>query len=155
MIMIFFMFPRALPDHTLVKPVQQQQHARSSSSSSGGSIVYNIVLDAGSTGSRIHIYKFRQQGQDLGLISDGFHQLKPGLSSFRDDPVAAAKSLAPLMEEAMKEVPKEQQVGSVAVMVEKASWWLPSCRCAVLLLFCNLPDMVLQLEVFNNTSTPW
>ena len=120
MIMIFFMFPNSLPDHTVVKAVNQKQQAQASdSSSSFSNIVYNIVLDAGSTGSRIHIYKFRQQGRELQLISDGFHQLKPGLSSFRDDPGAAAKSLAPLMEEAVKEVPREQQVGA---------WVLLHCR---------------------------
>jgi hypothetical protein len=68
------------------------------------------VLDAGSTGSRIHIYKFKQQGKQLQLISDGFHQLKPGLSAFPDNPEQAAQSLKPLMAEAIKEVPKAQQV---------------------------------------------
>jgi len=75
-----------------------------------GPFVYNIVLDAGSTGSRIHIYKFKQQGKQLQLISDGFHQLKPGLSAFPDNPEQAAQSLKPLMAEAIKEVPTAQQV---------------------------------------------
>jgi Golgi nucleoside diphosphatase len=114
LMLVAFMFPsggfRESIDHT-------QSSATSSSlrASSGGSgmYVYNIVLDAGSTGSRIHIFKFKQVGKQLLLQSDGFHQLKPGLSSFADNPKAAADSLKPLMQEALKAVPKEQQVRRV------------------------------------------
>ncbi|KAI8853828.1 nucleoside phosphatase family-domain-containing protein [Chytridium lagenaria] len=52
-----------------------------------------IMIDAGSTGSRIHI----------------FHQLKPGLSSFADDPEGAAKSLDALMEKADEVVAVEER----------------------------------------------
>ncbi|GBF92834.1 apyrase-like [Raphidocelis subcapitata] len=71
--------------------------------------VYSIVLDAGSTGSRIHVYKFerrRDQGGQLLLISDTFEQLKPGLSAFPDDPKKAAASLEPLLATAVRTVPK-------------------------------------------------
>jgi len=70
---------------------------------------YAIVLDAGSTGSRIHVFKFEQGDEGLKLISDTFQQLKPGLSAFADDPEKAAKSLVPLMETAVKTVPKDLQ----------------------------------------------
>lgn len=108
LMLVAFMFPhgglRESIDHT-------RSAATPSSIRQGSStFVYNIVLDAGSTGSRIHIFKFKQVGQQLLLQSDGFHQLKPGLSSFADDPKAAADSLKPLMQEALKAVPKEQQV---------------------------------------------
>jgi hypothetical protein len=75
----------------------------------GGDFVYNIVLDAGSTGSRIHVFKFEKAGGELKLISDTFEQLKPGLSSFRDEPQKAAESLRPLLEVALGAVPKGQQ----------------------------------------------
>lgn len=91
--------------------VQQAAMAADSDAAAGG-FIYNIVLDAGSTGSRIHIFKFKQEGSQLLLQSDGFHQLKPGLSAFPDDPEKAAQSLKPLMEEAVKEVPAAQQVCS-------------------------------------------
>jgi hypothetical protein len=124
MIMIFmlvlFMFPSGGPKgstHQHVQSTQALKHSSSrsstSSSSSRGGYVYNIVLDAGSTGSRIHIFKFKRAGKQLLLQSDGFHQLKPGLSSFADNPQAAADSLKPLMEEALKAVPKDQQVRRV------------------------------------------
>lgn len=71
---------------------------------------YAIVFDAGSTGSRIHVFKFEQDGGQLKLISDTFEQLKPGLSSYADDPAQAAASLQPLLETALKTVPAELQV---------------------------------------------
>jgi apyrase len=71
---------------------------------------YCIVFDAGSTGSRIHVYKFKATDSGLQLISDTFDQLKPGLSSYADDPAKAAESLTPLMAKAFETVPKELQV---------------------------------------------
>lgn len=127
MIMIFmlimFMFPSGGHKDALSQHSQEahtlapsSKSSRSSQTSEGaaaaGPFLYNIVLDAGSTGSRIHIFKFKQAGAQLLLQSDGFHQLKPGLSSFADNPQAAADSLKPLMQEALKTVPKAQQAST-------------------------------------------
>lgn len=83
MLMITFMFPSPVRDIKMSMAHlhhQQQQGSSGSGSSSGrGTFVYNIVLDAGSTGSRIHIFKFRRQaGGQLDLLSDGFHQVSSG-----------------------------------------------------------------------------
>lgn len=115
MIMILMLVAFMFPTGGFRESIDQKHSSATFSSihaSSGGSgtYVYNIVLDAGSTGSRIHIFKFKQVGKQLLLQSDGFHQLKPGLSSFADNPKAAADSLKPLMQEALKAVPKGQQV---------------------------------------------
>ncbi len=74
---------------------------------------YAVVFDAGSTGSRVHVFRFEQAGENgpLKLKSDTFEQLKPGLSSYADDPAKAAASLQPLLDTALKTVPKELQVG--------------------------------------------
>lgn len=78
---------------------------------------YAVVIDAGSTGSRVHIVKFLQgaDGQ-LQLQFDKFDQLKPGLSSYADDPPKAAESLAPLLALAEATVPAELQP-STSIMV--------------------------------------
>lgn len=112
MAMIFFFFPASKPVRDLKAMTIGQLHHQQqpAAAAGGGAYLYNIVLDAGSTGSRIHIFKFEQKGSSLNLISDGFHQLKPGLSAFPDEPQKAADSLKPLLEEAMKAVPAAQQV---------------------------------------------
>jgi guanosine-diphosphatase len=67
---------------------------------------YGIMMDAGSTGSRTHVFEFKFHADGRKeLVREVFEQLKPGLSSFADDPAAAAKSLKPLMEVAVREVP--------------------------------------------------
>ncbi|RUS12969.1 nucleoside phosphatase GDA1/CD39 [Endogone sp. FLAS-F59071] len=64
------------------------------------------MLDAGSTGSRIHVYRFNYCKESPELEDEIFEQIKPGLSSYPDDPVAAAKSLDFLMKIALEKVPK-------------------------------------------------
>lgn len=54
-----------------------------------GAARYAVVFDAGSTGSRVHVYRFdagKSGDGELKLVSDTFEQLKPGLSAFADNP---------------------------------------------------------------------
>lgn len=68
---------------------------------------YAVVIDAGSTGSRIHVFTFEpREGGALRLLKDDFQAIKPGLSSYKDDPKAAAASLKELLAVAMKAVPE-------------------------------------------------
>ncbi|EFX05558.1 nucleoside diphosphatase gda1 [Grosmannia clavigera kw1407] len=74
-------------------------------------VQYVMMIDAGSTGSRIHIYKFNNCGATPELESEVFKQTKKidgqssGLSAYPDDPEGAAHSLDSLMEEALSVVP--------------------------------------------------
>jgi len=68
---------------------------------------YAIVIDAGSTGSRVHVFRFEKRTGEL--VDDTFEQLKPGLSSYEDDAEAAGKSLIPLLEKAMETVPEHER----------------------------------------------
>ena len=66
---------------------------------------YAIMLDAGSTGSRIHIYEILMcDDQVLSLQKEHFHEVKPGLSSF-SSPAEAASSIDPLLEKALQIIP--------------------------------------------------
>ncbi|ORX90600.1 nucleoside phosphatase GDA1/CD39 [Basidiobolus meristosporus CBS 931.73] len=65
------------------------------------------MIDAGSTGSRVHVYKFNYCKENPELESEVFEQLKPGLSNYPNDPLGAAKSLDSLMVVAMENIPKE------------------------------------------------
>ena len=73
-------------------------------------VQYVLMIDAGSTGSRIHVYKFNNCGPTPELEGEEFKMTEKsvgGLSAFKDDPVAAAASLDPLMQVAMDTVPEK------------------------------------------------
>lgn len=79
-------------------------------SGTGPKYVYGIMMDAGSTGSRIHVYKFAvdpANPENLNLQSEVFRQLEPGLSSYAGNPKAAADSLRPLLRIAEESIPRE------------------------------------------------
>ena len=80
-------------------------------------VQFALVIDAGSQGSRIHVYKFNNCDATSKLEYEVFKELRPGLSAYASDPVAAATSLDPLMEEAVKVVP-HQLVGCTPVTVK-------------------------------------
>jgi guanosine-diphosphatase len=66
------------------------------------------MIDAGSTGSRIHIYRFNYcHGPSPTLEDEVFHQIKPGLSHYKHDVFDAALSIRQLMDVAVKNVPIE------------------------------------------------
>jgi len=69
-------------------------------------VQYALMLDAGSMGSRIHIYKFNNCGPSAAFEYEVFKQRQPGLSYYKSSPQQAAESLDELMDEAVKVVPK-------------------------------------------------
>ncbi|OSX56411.1 hypothetical protein POSPLADRAFT_1175139 [Postia placenta MAD-698-R-SB12] len=69
-------------------------------------VQYALMIDAGSTGSRIHIYKFNNCGPSPMYEYEVFRMTKPGLSSYKGRPQEAAQSLDGLLDEAMKVVPE-------------------------------------------------
>jgi guanosine-diphosphatase len=73
-------------------------------------VQYALMIDAGSTGSRIHVYKFNNCGSTPELEDEVFKMTEKksggsGLSSYKGDPEGAAKSLDVLMAAAMENVP--------------------------------------------------
>jgi apyrase len=84
-------------------------HNRKGGPNSRGPKNYAVIFDAGSSGSRVHVYCF---DQNLDLIPLGnelelFLQLKPGLSAYPTDPRQAANSLVSLLDKAEASVPRE------------------------------------------------
>lgn len=75
-------------------------------------VQYTIMIDAGSTGSRIHVYKFNNCGPTPELESEEFKMTEKkaggsGLSSYGADAEGAAKSLDMLMQVAVENVPED------------------------------------------------
>ncbi|KAI9058534.1 hypothetical protein FKP32DRAFT_1614935 [Trametes sanguinea] len=72
-------------------------------------VQFALMIDAGSTGSRIHIYKFNNCGPSPQYEYEVFKQRKGGLSDYKDSPSAAAQSLDELLDEALHVVPPSLQ----------------------------------------------
>lgn len=80
-------------------------------SSNFGNKRYGIVIDGGSTGTRIHVFGYGVEDRNpvFDFGRDGLASMKvnPGLSSYAMDPEAAGGSLAELLEFGKGRVPKE------------------------------------------------
>lgn len=72
-------------------------------------VQYALMIDAGSQGSRIHIYKFNNCGPSPAYEYEVFERRDPGLSFYKSNPQKAAESLDQLMDVAVGVVPKDLQ----------------------------------------------
>ena len=121
---VLLVVPRSSPhgtDFSRSQPFSRTHYEEAGGASGGGAggagERYAIVIDAGSTGSRIHIFKFLEgAGGALQLQFDKFDQLRPGLSSYADEPPKAAESLEPLLALAEATIPQEQRAAT-SIMV--------------------------------------
>ena len=101
---------------------------------------YVVVIDAGSQGSRVHVYTLDVPA--IGMPSARGEarvlRVKPGLSAFADDPIAAGASLEPLLEHAASFVPADALASTPALLyataglrsvpTDRAERVLASCR---------------------------
>lgn len=76
----------------------------------GGSLRYSVVIDGGSTGTRIHVFGYRiESGKPVFEFRGANYaslKLHPGLSAHADDPEGASVALSELVEFARGRVPK-------------------------------------------------
>lgn len=94
--------------------------AYQSASEKYAQIFYGIMFDAGSTGTRIHIFKFTHTAKDTPkLVYEIFRALKPGLSAYADDPDKCTLGILQLLEVAKKEIPSN--LWNVTPLVLKAT----------------------------------
>lgn len=70
---------------------------------------YGIVIDGGSTGTRIHVFGHRVDGVfDFREERSASMRVNPGLSAYAEDPDGAGKSLEELLEYGKRRVPGDQ-----------------------------------------------
>ncbi len=82
---------------------------------------HGIVFDAGSSGSRIHVYTFDiGEGGRFLLQTDDLLKIKPGLSAFKDEPSKAGESLRPLLEHAKSKVPERMWLATPTFLMATA-----------------------------------
>ncbi|XP_025732773.1 ectonucleoside triphosphate diphosphohydrolase 6 isoform X1 [Callorhinus ursinus] len=84
----------------------QQAHSPPETAARGHEVFYGIMFDAGSTGTRVHIFQFaRQPGETPTLTHETFKALKPGLSAYADDVEKSTSGIQELLDVAKQDVP--------------------------------------------------
>ncbi|MED6174352.1 putative apyrase 6 [Stylosanthes scabra] len=83
----------------------------SSHLSSQKAVRYGVIIDGGSTGTRIHVLRSSGGGGDgkkREVLDLGSMRVNPGLSSFAKDPEGAGRSIRELVEFGKGKVPREK-----------------------------------------------
>ncbi|XP_051005103.1 nucleoside diphosphate phosphatase ENTPD5 isoform X2 [Acomys russatus] len=101
------------------------------------STFYGIMFDAGSTGTRIHVYTFVQKtaGQLPFLEGEIFESVKPGLSAFVDQPKQGAETVQGLLDVAKDSIPRSHWERTPVVLKATAGLRLLPEQKAQALLF--------------------
>uniref|UniRef100_H3APR0 nucleoside diphosphate phosphatase n=1 Tax=Latimeria chalumnae TaxID=7897 RepID=H3APR0_LATCH len=74
--------------------------------SASNNVLHGIMFDAGSTGTRIHVFKFTQASNEPPkLAHETFKAIKPGLSAYSDEPDKCTEGIQELLEIAKEAVP--------------------------------------------------
>ncbi|XP_013879070.1 ectonucleoside triphosphate diphosphohydrolase 6 [Austrofundulus limnaeus] len=75
-------------------------------SGDGHSFQYGIMFDAGSTGTRVHIFRFQMDSKGAPKLDhEMFRAIKPGLSAYADDPQKCSAGIKELLDVAKSSVP--------------------------------------------------
>ncbi|MDR3478747.1 MAG: hypothetical protein P4M14_12050 [Gammaproteobacteria bacterium] len=67
---------------------------------------YEIIIDAGSSGSRLHLFQSEQRNQLPEILDIFSESIKPGLSSFASNPDGARDSIKKLLDDALVQLDK-------------------------------------------------
>ncbi|MCL4135169.1 UNVERIFIED_CONTAM: hypothetical protein GTU68_024562 [Idotea baltica] len=108
--------------------------------------VYAVIIDAGSTGSRVLAFTFYRSLTDNSLKLDDelWHEVKPGLSSYKDDPVKGAESLLPLLTLAKTKIPRDKWASTPLVLKATAGLRLLPAQKA--------DDLLREVRILLNNS---
>ncbi|XP_056624013.1 ectonucleoside triphosphate diphosphohydrolase 5 [Triplophysa dalaica] len=79
---------------------------------------YGIMFDAGSSGTRIHVYRFIQKDPaELPVLDhEMYNAVKPGLSQYAEKPDVGGETIRQLLKVAKKTIPKELWIQTPVVL---------------------------------------
>ncbi|KAK2109418.1 Ectonucleoside triphosphate diphosphohydrolase 6 [Saguinus oedipus] len=84
----------------------QQARSPPGTAARGHEVFYGIMFDAGSTGTRVHIFQFAQPPRETPTLThETFRALKPGLSAYADDVEKSAQGIQELLDVAKQDIP--------------------------------------------------
>ncbi|XP_078032306.1 ectonucleoside triphosphate diphosphohydrolase 6 [Epinephelus lanceolatus] len=111
-----------LPPH--LRPATHQpadvRPVPAAAAAAGHSFQYGIMFDAGSTGTRVHVFKFQMENNEAPkLAHETFRAIKPGLSAYADDPEKCTAGILELLLVAKSSVPPS--VWDITPVVLKAT----------------------------------
>ncbi|XP_052010284.1 ectonucleoside triphosphate diphosphohydrolase 6-like [Xyrauchen texanus] len=130
-------------------------------------IQHGIMFDAGSTGTRIHIFKFQMEPNEAPkLAHETFRAIKPGLSAYADDPEKSKEGLLELLKVAKGTIPDVLWSSTPVVLRATAGLrLLPGEKATVLLdkvrevfsesLFFYRPDSVSIMDGTDEGISAW
>ncbi|CAH3147006.1 unnamed protein product [Pocillopora meandrina] len=86
---------------------------------------YAILFDAGSSGTRMEIYKFLASGpslqpSDVVQIDASPDKVKPGISDLSDDPTQVEAYMNPLLKSAKQTIPEDKQASTPIFLLATA-----------------------------------
>ncbi|XP_078099021.1 ectonucleoside triphosphate diphosphohydrolase 6 isoform X2 [Sander vitreus] len=106
--------------YAATKPEAHRLPPRHRTATAVPSFQYGIMFDAGSTGTRIHIFKFQIENKEAPkLAHETFRAIKPGLSAYADDPQKCTAGILELLEVAKSSIPLS--IWNVTPVVLKAT----------------------------------
>ncbi|NP_001309318.2 ectonucleoside triphosphate diphosphohydrolase 6 isoform 11 [Homo sapiens] len=98
----FFSITRAAPGARW----GQQAHSPLGTAADGHEVFYGIMFDAGSTGTRVHVFQFTRPPRETPTLThETFKALKPGLSAYADDVEKSAQGIRELLDVAKQDIP--------------------------------------------------
>ncbi|XP_032408706.1 ectonucleoside triphosphate diphosphohydrolase 6 isoform X2 [Xiphophorus hellerii] len=105
---------RPPPPH---RPASHRTEPDRPGSSEGDGLQYEVMFDAGSTGTRVHVFRFQMGNPGSpSLDRETFRAIEPGLSAYADDPQKCSAGIVALLDLARSVIPPSQWTRTPVVL---------------------------------------